>query len=63
MPKFPGIPEPTTEPSTMLTTVQAIKQALEVILGQRRGSRRNSAVTWDDLVRLGIVEEGQVPRD
>ena len=63
MPKFPGIPEPTSDPSGLLTTLSACKQALEVILGQRRGSRRDSAVTWGDLVELGLIEENQVPRD
>lgn len=63
MPKFPGIPEPNLDPATMLQSVLAMKQALETILGQRRGSRPASAVTWEDLVRLGIVEEAQIPRD
>lgn len=63
MPKFPGIPEPSADVESLLNTTQALKMAAEVILGQRRGSRRDSAVTWADLVRLGIVEEGQVPRD
>ncbi len=63
MPKFPGIPDPTMEPEGMLQTVQALKQATETILGQRRGSRVTSAVTWQDLIDLGLIEREQVPRD
>jgi hypothetical protein len=47
----------------MMATVQALKQALETILGQRRGSRVTSAVTWQDLVDLGLIEVEQIPRD
>lgn len=63
MPKLPGIPEPTVDPVALLATVQALKIAVETLAGQRRGSREVSAVTWDELVRLGVVEQGQVPRD
>lgn len=63
MRKFPGIPEPAANLDALLNTAQSTKAALETILGQRRGSRRDSAVTWADLVALGIVEEAQVPRD
>jgi hypothetical protein len=61
--KFPGIPEPTQDPEAMMATVQALKQATETILGQRRGSRVTSAVTWQDLVDLGLIEVEQIPRD
>lgn len=63
MAKFPGIPEPSADPQALLATVQAMKVALETILGQRRGSKITSGVTWEDLVNLGIVEREQVPRD
>lgn len=63
MPKFPGIPEPSADPEALLNTVQALKQAVETTLGQRRGSRVTSGVTWQDLIDLGLIEPDQVPRD
>lgn len=56
----PGIPQPTA--SNLLDTVLSIKEAVETINGQRRGSRVTSAVTWEDLIALGIVTLEQVPK-
>jgi hypothetical protein len=44
----------------MLATIQALKEAVEILTGQRRGLPPQ--VTWDDLVRLGVVAPEDVPR-
>jgi hypothetical protein len=58
--KYPSIPEPTQDPRSMLATVQALKEAVEILTGQRRGLPPQ--VTWEDLVRLGVVSAEDVPR-
>jgi hypothetical protein len=40
----------------------ALKELVEQLSGQR-GQPLNVAVTWQDLVRLRIVEPKQVPTD
>lgn len=42
----------------MKETINSLKEAVELMTGQRG----QKPVTWDDLVRLGIVEQGDVPR-
>lgn len=61
--KFPGIPDPSRSADGMFETVVTMKQAVETLAGQRRGSRGQSAVTWDDLVDLGLIEAVQVPNE
>lgn len=60
MSKYPGIPQPTPDVRGLYEAVAALKEAVEALTGQRRGSQ--PPVTWDDLVRLGLIEEGDVPR-
>lgn len=59
--KYPAIPEPFAEINSVRSTSAALKEAVE-ILTQQRGSRANSAVTWQDLVNLGLIQPSQVPR-
>lgn len=47
----------------MFETVTTMKQVTETLTGQRRGSRAQSAVTWQDLVDLGLIEELQIPSE
>jgi hypothetical protein len=47
----------------MFETVVTMKQAVETLAGQRRGSRGESAVTWNDLVDLGLITALQIPRE
>lgn len=61
--KFPGIPDPNRTVDGMFETVLTLKQLAETLSGQRRGSRGQSAVTWDDLVELGLIEELQIPTE
>lgn len=37
-----------------------VKQAFEIHSGQR-GKRLDAAVTWQDLVDLGLIEASRVP--
>lgn len=57
--KVTAIEEPTADPRSLRNSVMQVKEAIEVITGQR-GS--GPLVTWEDLVRLGIVQESDVPR-
>lgn len=61
--RLPGIPDPARSVDGMFETVTTMKQAVETLAGQRRGSRGESAVTWQDLVDLGLIEVLQIPTD
>lgn len=55
-----AIPVPTEDPRSLCTTALATKELVESIAGQR--SVNDAAVTWDDLVRLGLIERERIPR-
>lgn len=57
--KTPAIPEPVAEPQSLRDAVLAMKEAVEVVVGHRGPS---PFVTWEDLVRLGLVSKLDVPR-
>lgn len=61
--RLPGIPEPSRSAEGMFETVITMKQAVETLAGQRQGSRGESAVTWNDLVDLGLISPLQIPRE
>lgn len=56
---IPAIPEPTVDPKSLRNTALMTKEACEVMAGQRGPS---PFVTWDDLVRLNIISQADVPR-
>lgn len=56
----PSIPEPSQEAQSLQVSIMALKEAVEILSGQRRGSQ--PPVTWEDLVRLGVVKQEDVPR-
>lgn len=57
------IPEPyVNDPHTLRAAVMALKQGFETLTGQR-GSMNDTAVTWDDLVQLGLIKPENVPID
>lgn len=58
--KYPAIPEPIAEINSVRSSTAAIKEAVE-ILTQQRGNRANSAVTWTDLVNLGLIPASKIP--
>jgi hypothetical protein len=59
--KFPVIPDPTTDPNALRVTSMALKESVE-ILTQQRGTRSLSAVTWQDLVELGLIPASRAPK-
>lgn len=56
---IPAIPEPTDSTRSLRDTAMATKEAVEVIAGQRGVS---PFPTWDDLVRLNLISQADVPR-
>ena len=62
MAKYNPIPEPTNDPTQLRLSVQALKQGFEMLTHQRKNAL-NAAVTWDDLVKLGLITAAQVPND
>jgi hypothetical protein len=58
--RYPPIPDPSADPVALRSTALALKETAE-ILTRQRGDRAKSAVTWDDLVELGLILPSQVP--
>lgn len=56
------IPQPFVDNNSLHQTAMATKEVVEVMAGQR-GSALDAAVTWGDLVDLGLISEDQIPRD
>jgi hypothetical protein len=55
-----SIPEPFESLGSLRQTAMATKEGLEMLQGVR-GTADDCAVTWGDLLRLGIVKKDQVP--
>lgn len=60
-PRYPAIPESSTDPNSLRRSDDAMKEVLEILIGTR-GNRSLSVVTWQDLVDLGIIVPTQIPR-
>lgn len=61
MPKLASIPTPEANVESLHDAVSALKQTVEV-LGRQHGKNVGSAaVTWDDLVSLGLITSDRVP--
>jgi hypothetical protein len=58
---FPAIPAPSANPTSLRTTSNSLKESVE-ILTRQRGDRSLSAVTWQDLLALGLITADQIPR-
>lgn len=56
------IPEPNENLASLRSVAIATKELVEVLAGQR-GRNNSAAVTWGDLVALGLIQQDQVPRD
>ena len=54
------IPDPTESPASLRTSVLALKELAEVLGGQR-GTSGMRAVTWNDLIRLGLATDTEQP--
>jgi hypothetical protein len=58
--KYPAIPDPKLDLASVRDSVLALKQAFE-IHSHQRSSPLVAAVTWQDLVTLGLITTAQVP--
>lgn len=60
---IPGIPEPSLTIASHQIVILALKEAVEILAKQRDPKQiPHAAVTWQDLVDLGLVGPEQVPR-
>lgn len=59
--KYPAIPDPITNVASLREVALALKEGQEIITRQR-GDRTLSAVTWQDLLALGLIKASQLPR-
>jgi hypothetical protein len=59
-PRYPPVPEPSTDLVSLRSTALALKETAEILTGNR-GNRSLSVVTWQDLVDLGLILPSQVP--
>jgi hypothetical protein len=58
--RLSAIPVPKAELMALLVSVSAIKQALEVLIGSV-GDKDQRAVTFVDLVNMGLILPDQIP--
>jgi len=56
---LPGIPQPQADLDSLVQAADALKQAVEV-LGGSRGDRLARAVTFLDLIDIGLVTSAMV---
>jgi len=59
--KYPAIPSPQAEVVSLRASSEALKETVEMLTLQR-GNHLNGAVTWQDLIDLGLALPTQVPR-
>ena len=57
----PSFTQPRPDVDTLTKAATECKEALEVMTGQR-GDIEAQAVTWGDLIRLGLAKPWQVPK-
>jgi hypothetical protein len=56
------IPEPYEDVKSLRSSAVATKELVETLAGQR-GQAYDAAVTWGDLLDLGVIKPEQVPQD
>lgn len=59
--KYPSVPSPQADLVALRATCEALKEAVEMLTLQR-GNHLNGAITWQDLIDLGVALPTQVPR-
>jgi len=57
---YKAIPDPLPELNSLRETCLAMKESIEVLTRQRRPVLAG-AVTWEDLVELGLITSASVP--
>lgn len=55
------VPQPDETIRGLRASVEGLKEIAEVLDGQR-GSMMDAAITWGDLVQLGLVKPENVPK-
>lgn len=60
--RLPAITHPAMTIDAVHESVTQLKEAVELLQGQSGGAE-HCAVTWGDLVLLGLIKEDQIPRD
>jgi hypothetical protein len=58
---FPSVPDPMQNMPSLQGTSSALKESVE-ILTRQRGDKGMSAVTWYDLVELGLIPATRIPK-
>jgi len=56
----PTIPEPLENVQSLRESVMSLKELAETLAGQR-GQAYDIAVTWGDLIDLGLITEHDLP--
>lgn len=56
-----AVPHPMADVTSLHATVMALKEAVEV-LQTHRGDVLDGAITWRDLVAIGLITADQVPQ-
>jgi hypothetical protein len=56
-----AIPVPYEDVRSLVRSVSAIKDVVEDLAGQR-GTVGDTAVTFNDLVRLGLIDRERIPK-
>jgi hypothetical protein len=59
--KYPAISDPITNIESLRSTASQLKEGAEIMQGIR-GDRTLAAVTWQDLLRLGLITSDQLPK-
>lgn len=57
---YTSIPIPIANVHSLTESVSAVKQTIDVLVGNTR-NKNATAVTWDDLVALGLITADQIP--
>lgn len=59
--KYPAISDPLSNINSLQSTTSALKEGYEMLTRQR-GNKALSAVTWEDLLRLGLITADKIPK-
>jgi len=60
--KLGAIPDPQLSVESLQDTAAALKNTVEVLARQQGKNVGLAAVTWNDLVTLGLIEQAQIPK-
>lgn len=58
---FAGVPAPIGNTMALQQAVEALKSNIETLTMQNAAAKGAAAVTWNDLLALGLITQGQMP--